>query len=65
MLNLDNITNENNEENNLKWPCISDHPYRMLIIVGSESGKSNALLKLISNKIVAILSTRVISTLKT
>ena len=34
MFNLDDITNENNEEHNLKWPYIPDHPYRMLIIGG-------------------------------
>ena len=31
MFNLDDITNEHNEEDNLKWPYIPDHPYRMLI----------------------------------
>ena len=30
MFNLDDITNEHNEEHNLKWPSIPDHPYRML-----------------------------------
>ena len=29
---------------------ISDHPYRVLIIVGSRSGKTNALLNLISHQ---------------
>ena len=42
--NLDDITNKNNENHNKKLPYIPDHPYRMLIIVGSESGKTNALL---------------------
>ena len=32
MFNLDDITNENNEEHNLKWPYIPDQSYRMLII---------------------------------
>ena len=26
------------------WPYIPDHPYRVLIIGGSESGKTNVLL---------------------
>ena len=44
MINLDSITNENNKEHNEKWPFIPDHPYRILIIGGSGSGKTNALL---------------------
>ena len=47
MFNLDDITNENNKEHNKKWPFIPDHPYRILIIGGSGSGKTNALLNLI------------------
>ena len=47
MINLDSITNENNKEHNEKWPFIPDHPYRILIIGGSGSGKTNALLNLI------------------
>ena len=39
MVNLDSITNE-------KWPYIPDNPYRILIIGGSGSGKTNALLNL-------------------
>ena len=27
MFNLDDITNENNESHNKKWPYIPDHPY--------------------------------------
>ena len=46
MFNLDDITNKNNKEHNEKWPYIPDHPYRMLIIGGSESWKTNALLNL-------------------
>ena len=33
-----------------KWPYIPDHPYRMLIIGFSASGKSNALLNLIKEQ---------------
>ena len=35
---------------NLKWAYIPDHSYRILIIGGSGSGKTNALLNLISNQ---------------
>ena len=41
---LDSITNESNKEYNEKGPFIPDHPYRILIIGGSGSGKTNALL---------------------
>ena len=50
MINLDNIINENNEEHNKKWPHIPDHPYRILIIDGSVSGKTNILLNLINEQ---------------
>ena len=50
MINLDNIINENNEEHNKKWPYIPDHPYRILIIGGSGSGKTNTLLNLINEQ---------------
>ena len=48
MINLDSITNENNKEHNEKWPYIPDHPYRIIIIGGSGSGKTNTLLSLIN-----------------
>ena len=35
----------------LKWPHIPDHPYRILIIGGSGSGKTNALLNLINKQL--------------
>ena len=51
MINLDIITNESNKKHNEKWPYIPDHPYRMLIIGGSGSGKRNALLNLIKEQV--------------
>ena len=50
MINFDEYTNENKIEHNSKWPYIPDHPYRILIIGGSGSGKTNALLHLINNQ---------------
>ena len=47
MFDLDDIANKNNKEHNNKWPYIPDHPYRVLIIGGSGSGKRNALLDLV------------------
>ena len=46
MFNVEGITNENNKERNGKWPYIPDYPYIILIIGGSGSGKTNALLNL-------------------
>ena len=48
MINFDNCANENKTEHNSNWPYIPDHPYRILIIGGSGSGKTNALLNLIN-----------------
>ena len=50
MINLDSINNENNKKHNEKLPYIPDHPYRILIIGGSASGKTNALLNLIKKQ---------------
>ena len=35
---------------NPNWPYIPDHPYSILIVGGSGSGKNNLLLKLIKNQ---------------
>ena len=50
MIDFDDYTNENKIEHNSKWPYIPDHPHRILIIGGSGSGKTNALLDLINNQ---------------
>ena len=50
MINFDDITNENNKEHNEKWSYIPDHPYRIFIIGGSGSGKTNTLLSLIKEQ---------------
>ena len=50
MINLDSIINENNKKHNEKWPYIPDHPYRILIIGGSGSGKTNTLLNLVNKQ---------------
>ena len=50
MINFDEYTNENIIKHNSKWPYIPDHPYRILIIGDSGSGKTNALLNLINNQ---------------
>ena len=50
MINFDDYGNENKTEHNSKWTYIPDHPYRILIIGVSVSGKTNALLNLINNQ---------------
>ena len=50
MINLDSITNENNRKHNKKLPYVPDHPYRILIICGSGSGKTKTLLNLINEQ---------------
>ena len=44
------ITQMKIKQHNLKPPDIPDNPYRILIIGGSGSGKTNALLNLIKNQ---------------
>ena len=50
MFNFDYLTKEDIKEHNSNWPEIPDHPYRMLLVGGSGSGKTNALLNLINNE---------------
>ena len=50
MTNFDDYTNENKTEHNIKLPYIPHHTYRILIIGGPGSGKTNALLNLINNQ---------------
>ena len=55
MINFDDYVNgiafnENKTEHNKNWPYIPDHPYRILIIGGSNSGKTNLSLNLIENQ---------------
>ena len=47
MINFDCITKENIKGQNRKWWHIPDHPYMILIIGGSGSGKTNVLCTLI------------------
>ena len=50
MINFDDYANENKTEHNKNWPYTPDHPYRILVIGGSGSGKTNLLLNLIENQ---------------
>ena len=46
MINFDNNVNGKRTKHNENWPYIPDHPYRILIIGDSRSGKTNRLLNL-------------------
>ena len=50
MINSDYYINENRAEHNKNWSYIPDHPYRILIIGGSGSLKTNLLSNLIENQ---------------
>ena len=50
MINFDDYVNEDKTEHIKNWPYIPDHPYRILMIGGSRSGKTNVLLHLIENQ---------------
>ena len=50
MINLGNYATENKTKRNKNWPYIPYHPYRILIIGGSGSGKTNLSLNLIENQ---------------
>ena len=50
MINFDDVVKENIKEHNPNWPQIPDHPYRILIIGGAGSGKTNSLFNLINQQ---------------
>ena len=50
MFNFDYITEEDIKEHNPNQPEIPGHPYRILIVGGSGSGKTNALINLIKHE---------------
>ena len=50
MINSYEYVNENKTEHNKNWSYTPDHSYRILIIGGSGSGKTNVLLNLIETQ---------------
>ena len=49
MINF-NATKENIKQHNPNWPQTPDHPYKILIIESSGSGKTNSLFNFISKQ---------------
>ena len=50
MINFDDVIKENIKEHNPSLPQIPDHPYRILIIGCSRSGKTNSWFNLINQQ---------------
>ena len=50
MINFDDYANENKTEHNSNLPYIPNHPYRVLIIGSSGTGKTYALSNLMNNQ---------------
>ena len=50
MFNFDYTTKKDINEHNPNWPEIPDHPYRILIVGGFGSVKTNVLLNLINHE---------------
>ena len=50
MINFDYIMKEDIKEHNSNWPEISDYAYRLLVIGGCSSGKTNLLFNLRSQQ---------------
>ena len=50
MINFDEYTNTKKVEHNSEWPYLPDHPHRILIMGGSGSGKTNALMNMLKHQ---------------
>ena len=50
MINFDHVIKEETKECDPNWPEIPDHPYRILIIGGSQSRKTNSLFNVINQQ---------------
>ena len=50
MINFDHVIKEKTKEYNPNWPEIPDHPYRILIIGGFRSRKTNSLFNVINQQ---------------
>ena len=48
---IDDVTKEKTKEHNPNWPEILDDPYRILMVGGSVSRKTNWLFNLISQQL--------------
>ena len=50
MINFDHVRKKKIKKCNSNWPEIPDYQYRILIIGGSASGKTNSLFTLINEE---------------
>ena len=51
MINFDDVIKEQTKEHNPNWSEVPDHSYRILIIGGSGSGKTNSLINIINQQL--------------
>ena len=51
MINFDDVVKTNIKEHNLNWAQIRNHQYRILLIGGTRSRKTNALFNMINHKL--------------
>ena len=51
MINFDEITGAQKVPHGVHWPYVPDHPHRILIVGGSGSGKTNALMNLLDHQL--------------
>ena len=52
MIIFDKVIKNSAKERNPNWPQIPEHPQKILIIEGFESGKTNPLFNLISQPVI-------------
>ena len=50
MVNVDGITKENIKQYHPNWPQILGHPFRVWMVGGSGSGRTNSLFNLITHQ---------------
>ena len=50
MINFADVIKEQTKEHNANWPESPDHPYRILIIEGSGSAKTNSLFNVLNRQ---------------
>ena len=53
MINFDDVIQEQTKKQNTNWPETPDHPFRVLVMGCSGSGKTNSLFNLINQQSIS------------